>query len=62
MRENRVPVMMSDEELEKIDDWRFARRIGSRSDAIRRLVALGLASQSEDIPDPSTPVHGGRNE
>ncbi|MBX5175308.1 hypothetical protein HJB77_03225 [Rhizobium lentis] len=41
-RENRVPIMMSDEELRAIDDWRFANRIATRSDAIRRLCQIGL--------------------
>ncbi|MBM3091593.1 hypothetical protein GFB56_12280 [Ensifer sp. T173] len=42
-RENRVPIMMSDDELKLIDDWRFTNRIATRSDAIRRLCQLGLA-------------------
>lgn len=42
IRENRVPVMMSDAELKAIDDWRFANRIATRSDAIRRLCSSAL--------------------
>ena len=42
-RENRVPIMMSDEELTAIDDWRFAQRVATRSDAVRRLCQIGLA-------------------
>lgn len=45
-RENRVPIMMSDEELNAIDDWRFANRIATRSDAIRRLVQMGLRADT----------------
>ncbi len=41
-RKNRVPIMLSDEELKRIDDWRFARRIGSRSDAVRQLIEAAL--------------------
>lgn len=41
-RENRVPIMMSDEEMKAIDDWRFENRIATRSEAIRRLVQVGL--------------------
>lgn len=41
-RENRVPMMLSDEELAAIEDWRFANRIGTRSEAIRRLCQLGI--------------------
>lgn len=42
-RENRVPIMMSDEEVGAIDDWRFSNRVATRSDAVRRLAQLGLA-------------------
>lgn len=42
-RENRVPIMMSEEELNAIDDWRFANRVATRSEAIRRLAASGIA-------------------
>ena len=41
-RENRVPIMMSDEELKQIDDWRFTNRIATRSDAVRRLAQIAL--------------------
>ena len=40
--------MMSAEELEAVDDWRFRRRLATRSDAIRRLVRNGLWIE-EDI-------------
>ncbi len=46
-RENRVPIMMSDEELKVIDDWRFANRIATRSDAVRRLVQNALRIDDE---------------
>lgn len=45
-RENRVPIMMSDEELQAIDDWRFANRVATRSDAIRRLCGLALGKEA----------------
>lgn len=41
-RENRVPIMMSDEELEAIDEWRHENRIATRSEAVRRLVQIGM--------------------
>lgn len=41
-RENRVPMMLSNEELEAIDTWRFANRVATRSEAIRRLCQMGL--------------------
>lgn len=48
-RENRVPIMMSDDEMKAIDDWRFENRIATRSDAIRRLVQVGLRT-SKALP------------
>ncbi len=46
-RENRVPIMMSAEELEAIDVWRFTNRIGTRSEAVRRLCQIGLLVGNE---------------
>ena len=43
-RENRVPIMLTNEELMAIDDWRFANRVATRSAAIRKLVTIGLTS------------------
>jgi hypothetical protein len=48
-RENRVPIMMSDDELKAIDDWRFENRVATRSDAVRRLAQYGLHA-SESAP------------
>lgn len=41
-RENRVPIMMSDDELSLIDNWRFENRVATRSDAVRKLCQLGI--------------------
>jgi Arc/MetJ-type ribon-helix-helix transcriptional regulator len=42
-KDQRIPVMMSSEEVEAIDDWRRQRPdLPSRSEAIRRLVEVGL--------------------
>lgn len=43
-RENRIPIMMSDAELNAIDDWRFRNRVATRADAVRRLMAVGLTT------------------
>ncbi len=43
-RENRVPIMLTNEELTAIDDWRFANRVATRSAAIRKLVTIGLTT------------------
>lgn len=35
--------MMSERELEDVDEWRFQSRISTRAEALRRLCKLGLA-------------------
>ena len=42
-REERLQIMLDDEELQALDDWRFAMRMPSRAAAIRELLRLGLA-------------------
>ncbi|TGS47556.1 MULTISPECIES: hypothetical protein [unclassified Mesorhizobium] len=41
-RENRIPIMMSDAELNAIDDWRFQHRVATRANAVRKLMAVGM--------------------
>ncbi len=38
----RVATTFTDQELDQIDEWGFARRIRNRSEVIRRLVQEGL--------------------
>lgn len=38
----RIALMVSPEKMKEIDDFRFSRRYGSRSDAIRDLIDRGL--------------------
>lgn len=45
LKTERVQLMMTPGELAAIEDWSFAMRIRSRSEAIRRLIQLGLESQ-----------------
>lgn len=51
LRTERVPIMMTKEEVVALDDWRFANRIDSRSDAIRKLVRAGLDAESKAPAD-----------
>lgn len=44
-RAERLQIMLSDEELVAIDDWRFGRRMPSRAAAIRELLKRGLAAE-----------------
>ena len=41
-RIEKLQIMVADKELETIDDWRFETRASSRSNAIRRLIFLGI--------------------
>jgi len=50
-RDKRVPIMFSAEELEMIDDWRFANRIGTRAEAVRRLVSSGMVKNIKQMKD-----------
>jgi metal-responsive CopG/Arc/MetJ family transcriptional regulator len=42
-RHKRIQVMLADEELAAIDDWRFANRMPNRTAAVRDLLRRGLA-------------------
>ncbi len=44
-RGERLQVMLTDNELTALDDWRFARRMPSRAAAIRELLKRGLAAE-----------------
>ncbi len=44
-RLERLQVMLTDDELTALDDWRFARRMPSRAAAIRELLKRGLAAE-----------------
>ena len=51
-KDQRVVMMMTRSELKAVDDWRFARRISSRGEAMRQLVASALkASEKEQAHD-----------
>jgi hypothetical protein len=42
-REERLQIMLSPEELQAVDDFRFKHRMPSRASAVRELFRLGLA-------------------
>lgn len=44
LRGERLQIMLSPEELEVLDDFRFKHRMPSRAAAVRELLKLGLAS------------------
>lgn len=43
-RGERLQIMLTEEELAALDDWRFARRMPSRAAAVRELLRRGLAA------------------
>jgi len=49
LRGERLQIMLTREELEALDGWRFARRMPSRAAAIRELLKRGLASEGFDL-------------
>lgn len=43
LKDQRIPIMMTESELLALDDWSFKNRIRSRGEAIRRLCQMGLS-------------------
>ena len=44
-RPERLQIMLSEDELAAVDDWRFQRRMPSRAAAVRELLKRGLAAE-----------------
>jgi hypothetical protein len=44
-RGERLQIMLTPEELQALDDWRFQARMPSRAAAVRELLRRGLATQ-----------------
>ena len=58
----RFQVVLTPSELEAVDDWRFERRIGSRAEAIRQLIARGLTVPDEaPKPEAKKPTRPKKN-
>lgn len=41
-RGERLQIMLTEEEVKALDDWRFAKRMPSRASAVRELLRRGL--------------------
>jgi hypothetical protein len=50
-RGERLQIMLTDEELRALDDWRFNRRMPSRASAVRELLKRGLAAEGFETAD-----------
>ena len=69
-RGERLQIMLTEEELRVLDDWRFSRRMPSRAAAIRELLTRGLAAEGFDrseagmrskdygVSDPASEANG----
>ena len=44
-RGERLQIMLTDDELGALDDWRFNKRMPSRAAAVRELLKRGLAAE-----------------
>ncbi len=49
-KEARIPLMMEPSLVDAIDTYRFSNRIGSRAEAVRRLVRESLESKGMPAP------------
>lgn len=47
VRQEKFQILLTKEEVRRIDDWRFAWRARSRADAVRQLVEKGLEASAD---------------
>jgi len=52
VRDERLQIMLTPEELHLIDDWRFQARMPSRAAAIRELLRRGLRAEGFHVAEP----------
>lgn len=55
-RLTKLQILVTDTELETIDNWRFDNRADNRSSAIRELIALGLRYAEQNKDDAETAI------
>jgi metal-responsive CopG/Arc/MetJ family transcriptional regulator len=48
-RGERLQIMLTEDEVKTLDDWRFAKRMPSRASAIRELLRIGLAAEEVEV-------------
>ncbi len=53
-RPERLQIMLAEEELAALDEWRFKRHMPSRAAAIRELLKRGLAAEGVAISNVRT--------
>ncbi len=57
-RTEKIQIMLDDDELAAIDDWRFENRLPSRAAAIRELIRRGLIKHREFKEIPTDAASG----
>jgi hypothetical protein len=55
-KDKRIALVMTASELKAVDDWSFERRIRSRGEAIRQLLALGIKASTEEEKQAEKPA------
>jgi hypothetical protein len=50
-RGERLQIMLAEDELRALDDWRFEKRMPSRAAAVRELLKRGLAAEGIVLSD-----------
>jgi hypothetical protein len=53
-RAERLQIMLTEDELSALDDWRFSRRMPSRAAAVRELIKRGLRAEGFALADGRT--------
>ena len=53
-RGERLQIMLTDDELKALDDWRFKTRMPSRAAAVRELLKRGLVAEGFDFANRGT--------
>jgi metal-responsive CopG/Arc/MetJ family transcriptional regulator len=51
-RPERLQIMLTAEELQALDEWRFAKHMPSRAAAIRDLLRRGLSAEGVEVAEP----------
>jgi hypothetical protein len=49
--QQRLQLMLTNAELQAVDDWRFAKRMPSRAAAIRELLKRGLDAEGFEVAE-----------
>ncbi len=50
-RGERLQIMLTKEELDAVDSWRFGKRMPSRAAAVRELLKRGLVAEGFDLAE-----------